>query len=167
MLKKSHNAKPGAPLQWKPRHHRLVELAVLGFTNNEIAAELKYTPVRVSQLLAHQDIQAAILALRATTRDRSMGVLQDDIAKDARNTFDKLRVHRDDQDPQVSLRACHELWDRQIPKRTEVKEEHTTRIIIEAEDYTYLRQVAVEDDAPLEAEYTVEGDERDAPSTPH
>lgn len=162
---KSHQPKPGAPLRWTPRHHRLVELAVLGLTNNEIAEKLSYSPTRVSQLLNHYDIITAIAELRATSRARSMGALQDDLAHDARNTFDKLRVHRDAEDPDVSLRACGMLWDRQIPKRTEVQEEKTLRIILSREDQQYLRQVAAEDDAAMDAEYTVE--DPDAPSTPH
>lgn len=153
---KSHQPKPGAPLRWTPRHHRLVELAVLGLTNNEMAEKLGYSVTRVSQLLNHYDIITAIAALRATTRARSLGTLQDDLAHDARNTFDKLRVHRDAEDPDVSLRACGMLWDRQIPKRTEVQEEKTLRIILSREDQQYLRQVADEDDAAIEAEYTLE-----------
>ena len=31
------------PLRWTARHHRIVELLVLGCTNNEIAEKLKYT----------------------------------------------------------------------------------------------------------------------------
>lgn len=153
---KSHQPKPGAPLRWTPRHHRLVELAVLGLTNNEIADALKYSVPRVSQLINHPDIMEAIERLRATVRERSLGALQDDLATDARNTFDKLRLHRDDEDADVSLRACGMLWDRQIPKRVESKEEHTIRITVSAEDHRYLQQVASEDDAPLEAAYTVE-----------
>lgn len=139
-------------LRWTPRHHRLVELAVLGFTNNEIAATLRYSVPRVSQLLNHQDIIQAVEQLRAVTRDRSLGSLQDDLAADARVTFDKLRTHRDADDPDVSLRACGMLWDRQIPKRVESKSEQVVRFVIEAKDLSYLKQVAAEDD--LEADYT-------------
>lgn len=149
-------------IRWTPRHHRLVELAVLGLTNNEIAAKLNYSYVRVSQLLNHPDIAQAVEQLRAVTRDRSLGSLQDDLAKDARETFDKLRIHRNAEDPDVSLRACGMLWDRQIPKRVESKSEQVVRFVIEAKDLAYLKQVAAEDD--LEADYTFV-EEHDDPSS--
>lgn len=129
---------------------------MLGLTNNEIAETLHYSVPRVSQLINHPDIAESIERLRATVRERSLGSLQDDLATDARNTFDKLRLHRDDEDADVSLRACGMLWDRQIPKRVESKEEHTIRIMVSAEDRRYLEQVADEDDRALEAAYTVE-----------
>ena len=161
---KSHQPKPGAPLRWTPRHHRLVELAVLGLTNNEIAAKLGYTATRVSQLINHPDIIDAVEALRNATRERSLGSLQNDLAVDARNTFNKLVGHRDNDDPDVSLRACGLLWDRQIPKRVESKTESTIRFVIDARDHAYLQQIAAEDDAPIEADYHIE--EPHDPSTP-
>ena len=155
---KSHKPKPGAPLRWTPRHYRLVELVVLGHTNAEIAEKLKYHPMRVSQLVNHPDIMVAVDQLRAAVRERSMGALQDDLAKDARNTFDKLRLHRDSTEDDISLRACSILFDRQIPKRTEVKEEQTIRIVLGAEQQAHLRQVAMEDDTTLDTTYEVEDD---------
>lgn len=164
-LPTSHKPKPGAPLRWTSRHHRLVELAVLGLTNNEIAAKLNYSVPRVSQLINHPDIIDAVEALRNAIRERSLGSLQNDLATDARNTFDKLRTHRDHNDPDVSLKACGLLWDRQIPKRVESKSENTIRFVIDSKDRAYLEQVADEDDAPIEAEYTVE--EPSAPTSSH
>lgn len=150
---------PSKPLRWTNRHHRVVELAVLGLTNNEIADKLNYTAARVSQIINHPEIQAAIHQLRTETRQRSIGQLQDDLAQDARNTFDKLRLHRDDTDPDVSLKACNMLWDRQIPKRTESKQEATIRFVLESKDLAHLKQVAAEDDAPLEAHYRYDDEE--------
>lgn len=153
-----HHARP---LRWTARHHRIVELLVLGFTNNEIAEKLNYSVGRISLLVNHPEIIAAAAVLRTETRQRSIGQLQDDLAQDARNTFDKLKLHRDDTDPDVSLKACNMLWDRQIPKRTESKQEATIRFVLESKDLAHLKQVAAEDDAPLEAHYRY-NDEEDA-----
>jgi hypothetical protein len=124
----------------------LVELAVLGSTNNEIAKALKLSAVRVSQLMHHPEIMAMVAATRLQYREQ-----------DARNTFNRLKTHRDDTDPDVSLKACGLLWDRQIPKRTISDETHTTRLIIERREMVYLEQVAAEDDES--------NDEADAPIT--
>lgn len=136
------------PLRLTNRHHRLVELAVLGATNNEIAKALKLSAARVSQLMHHPEIMAMVATTRLQYRERSLGALHDDLEHDARNTFNKLKEHRDHDDPDVSLKACSQLWDRQIPKRTISDETHTTRFIIERRDIAYLEQVAAEDDEP-------------------
>lgn len=140
------------PLRLTNRHHRLVELAVLGLTVSEIAARLRYSVSRVSILLNHPEIVAMVDDLRNTYRDRSLGSIHDDLAKDASNTFAKLKLHRDADDPDVSLRACTILFDRQIPKRTVHDETHITKIILERRDIAYLEQVAAEDDQALDAE---------------
>lgn len=159
---------PSKPLRWTARHHRIVELLVLGCTNNEIAEKLNYSVSRISLLVNHPEIIAAAAALRTETRQRSIGQLQDDLAQDARNTFDKLKLHRDDTDPDVSLKACNMLWDRQIPKRTESKQEATIRFVLESKDLVHLKQVAAEDDAPLEAQYRYDDEEdTDGPLPSH
>lgn len=154
------------PLRWTARHHRVVELLVLGCTNNEIAEKLKYTPSRVSILINHPEIRAAADLLRTEMRRRSIGQLQDDLAHDARNTFDKLKLHRDAEDPDVSLKACNLLWDRQIPKRTESKQEATIRFVLESKDLAHLKQVAAEDDAPIEAHYRYDDEEEPTDDAP-
>jgi hypothetical protein len=154
---------PSKPLRLTSRHHRLAELAVLGLTNNEIADRLHYTPARVSVLLNHPDINAMVVAMRTTYRDRSLGTLHDDLAKDATNTFAKLKQHRDAEDPDVSLKACTILFDRQIPKRTVHDETHITKIVLERRDIVYLEQVAAEDDGVVEAE----GEVLDGPEPTH
>lgn len=126
---------------------------MLGLTNNEMAARLDYTANRCSILMNHPEIIAAVTQLRTEMRERSLGSLQDDLAKDARVTFEKLQTHRDDEDPDVSLRACGMLWDRQIPKRVESKSEQVVRFVIEAKEMAYLKQVAAEDDLDHDADY--------------
>lgn len=58
-----------APIQkWRPRHERIVRFHIAGMSNDEIAAELDITTVRVSQVLndphAKRLVQQAILSLR-------------------------------------------------------------------------------------------------------
>lgn len=138
--------KPPPEFRWTQRMHRAVELMVLGWSHGEIAKELGYSYIRISQLARLPQILAAVDALRAQFRARVIGSVYEDLELDTRNTFDKLKEHRDNADPQISLRACHELWDRQVLKRSVNDETHITKLVIEHHTVQYLRAVAAEDD---------------------
>lgn len=126
------------------RHHQVILLAALGMMPAEIAARLHYTRVHVSTLLQDPLIAAKVDEERAQFKERISSSLEQDLLADAPNTFKRLKEIRDHPDPEVAVKGCVPLWDRQVLKRTIHDETHTTRIIIEKHEVQRLKQVQAE-----------------------
>jgi hypothetical protein len=54
----------------KPKHMKMLRMAVAGYSNNEIAAKMDYTPARVSIILNHQDSLAIMARMVGAASDR-------------------------------------------------------------------------------------------------
>jgi len=109
------------PANWGQRHALILQLHLIGWRTSEIAAELRYSPHRVSMIInspLFQDRKAALL--RELAGDARAQFL-DEIRREAIPNFEFLRELRDDTTlpALVRLRAARaicEQFDRLIPR---------------------------------------------------
>lgn len=109
------------PLRWSQRYEIVLRLHLAGWRTTEIAAELRYSPHRVSMIVnspLFQERKAAFL--REVTGDPRAAFL-DEIRHDAVPNFEFLRSVREDAtlSPRIRLRAAEEiaaLFERLVPQ---------------------------------------------------
>ena len=136
------------------RHHRLALLVASGAPTTEVAQGTGYSNGRVAQLRTDPQITELIEQYRQQFFASAAASLAQDLQLDATHTFKRLKEIRDDADPEIAIKGCIPLWDRQVPKRTIHDEDRTVRIIISREDKARLTQVVEEADT-IDAEYAL------------
>lgn len=101
------------PATWSQRHELVLRLHLTGWRASEIAAELRYSPHRVSMIVnspLFQERKAALL--RELTGDARAAFL-DEIRREAIPNFEFLRAMRDDAtlETRVRVRAAQAIAD--------------------------------------------------------
>lgn len=109
------------PATWTQRHQLVLYLYIAGRRTSEIAAELRYSPHRVSMIINSPLFQDRKAALLRQLEGATHGDLLDAIRREAIPNFEFLQGLRDDETVpvQIRLRAAQtiaEQLDRVLPR---------------------------------------------------
>ena len=138
--------------QLNPRHYKILEFYLRGWTNKQIADNLNITPCNVSVVTRGQSFQHEVAMRRAQLEDMSnQSIVSSDqevtdaIREGTKSAVDRILGCIHSKDENVAIRASTEILDRGgFPKVSKI-ESKSLSVVMNAEDLVKLKEAMAMD----------------------
>lgn len=133
--------------QLLPRHHKILEFVLRGWTNKQIADHLSITPQNVSVVTRSASFQHEVSMRREKLEDMSnQSIVSSDqevtdaIREGTKHAVDRILGCIDSTDENVAIRASTEILDRGgFPKVSKI-ESKSLSVVMNADDLVKLKE---------------------------